>query len=41
MLLMRFIVQVIYHSTVRTLDGVVVESTRSEFGGALIYPMTD
>ncbi|KAI3782585.1 hypothetical protein L2E82_12636 [Cichorium intybus] len=25
--------QVIYHSTVRTLDGVVVESTRSEFGG--------
>ncbi|KAK4748235.1 hypothetical protein SAY87_014821 [Trapa incisa] len=25
--------QVIYHCTVRTLDGVVVESTRSEFGG--------
>lgn len=25
--------QVIYHSTVRTLDGVVVHSTRSEFGG--------
>ncbi|KAJ9548035.1 hypothetical protein OSB04_020578 [Centaurea solstitialis] len=25
--------QIIYHSTVRTLDGVVVESTRSEFGG--------
>lgn len=25
--------QVIYHSTVRTLDGVVVESTRSEYGG--------
>lgn len=25
--------QVIYHSTVRTLDGVVVESTRLEFGG--------
>lgn len=25
--------QVIYHSTVRTLDGVVVQSTRSEFGG--------
>ncbi|CAI9297707.1 unnamed protein product [Lactuca saligna] len=25
--------QVVYHSTVRTLDGVVVESTRSEFGG--------
>lgn len=25
--------QVIYHCTVRTLDGVVVESTRSEYGG--------
>ncbi|KAF3613470.1 Peptidyl-prolyl cis-trans isomerase PASTICCINO1 [Capsicum annuum] len=25
--------QVIYHCTVRTLDGVTVESTRSEFGG--------
>ncbi|KAI3772629.1 hypothetical protein L6452_03819 [Arctium lappa] len=25
--------QVIYHSTIRTLDGVVVESTRLEFGG--------
>ncbi|KAG2325025.1 hypothetical protein Bca4012_039516 [Brassica carinata] len=25
--------QIIYHSTVRTLDGVVVESTRSECGG--------
>jgi FKBP-type peptidyl-prolyl cis-trans isomerase len=25
--------QVIYHCTVRTLDGVVVESTRSESGG--------
>ncbi|WCJ19171.1 FKBP-type peptidyl-prolyl cis-trans isomerase family protein [Euphorbia peplus] len=25
--------QVIYHCTVRTLDGVVVESSRSEFGG--------
>ncbi|KAK9290976.1 hypothetical protein L1049_009158 [Liquidambar formosana] len=25
--------QVIYHCTVRTLDGVVVESTRSDFGG--------
>ncbi|RVW58791.1 Peptidyl-prolyl cis-trans isomerase PASTICCINO1 [Vitis vinifera] len=25
--------QVIYHCTVRTLDGVVVESTRSECGG--------
>ncbi|KAF6161054.1 hypothetical protein GIB67_007695 [Kingdonia uniflora] len=25
--------QVIYHSTIRTLDGVVVESTRSELGG--------
>nr|XP_043620404.1 peptidyl-prolyl cis-trans isomerase PASTICCINO1 [Erigeron canadensis] len=25
--------QVIYHSTIRTLDGVVVQSTRSEFGG--------
>lgn len=25
--------QVIYHCTIRTLDGVVVESTRSEFGG--------
>ncbi|KAK4800922.1 hypothetical protein SAY86_021409 [Trapa natans] len=28
--------QVIYHCTVRTLDGVVVESTRSEFGGNAI-----
>ncbi|KAL6987695.1 G1/S-specific cyclin pas1 [Sarracenia purpurea var. burkii] len=26
--------QVIFHRTVRTLDGVVVESTRSEFGGS-------
>ncbi|KAM0026468.1 putative peptidylprolyl isomerase [Helianthus debilis subsp. tardiflorus] len=25
--------QVIYHCTIRTLDGVVVQSTRSEFGG--------
>lgn len=25
--------QVIYHCTVRTLDGVIVESTRSEYGG--------
>ncbi|KAB2630577.1 peptidyl-prolyl cis-trans isomerase PASTICCINO1 [Pyrus ussuriensis x Pyrus communis] len=25
--------QVVYHSTVRTLDGVVVESSRSEYGG--------
>ncbi|XP_051150536.1 peptidyl-prolyl cis-trans isomerase PASTICCINO1-like [Andrographis paniculata] len=25
--------QVIYHCTIRTLDGVVVESTRAEFGG--------
>ncbi|KAI7747489.1 hypothetical protein M8C21_025905 [Ambrosia artemisiifolia] len=25
--------QIIYHCTVRTLDGVVVQSTRSEFGG--------
>ncbi|KAK2972257.1 hypothetical protein RJ640_014315 [Escallonia rubra] len=25
--------QVVYHCTIRTLDGVVVESTRSEFGG--------
>ncbi|KAL1804706.1 hypothetical protein ACET3Z_027774 [Daucus carota] len=25
--------QVIYHCTIRTLDGVIVESTRSEFGG--------
>ncbi|XP_060674522.1 peptidyl-prolyl cis-trans isomerase PASTICCINO1 isoform X2 [Ziziphus jujuba] len=25
--------QVIYHCTIRTLDGVVVESTRSEYGG--------
>lgn len=25
--------QVIYHCTVRTMDGVIVESTRSEFGG--------
>ncbi|OMO97343.1 hypothetical protein COLO4_14682 [Corchorus olitorius] len=25
--------QVIYHCTVRTLDGVVVQSTRSEYGG--------
>ena len=28
-----FFSQVIYHCTVRTLDGVVVESTRSECGG--------
>lgn len=27
------ILQVIYHCTIRTLDGVVVESTRSEYGG--------
>ncbi|KAL0451089.1 UNVERIFIED_CONTAM: Peptidyl-prolyl cis-trans isomerase PASTICCINO1 [Sesamum latifolium] len=26
--------QVIYHCTIRTLDGVVVESTRAEFGGS-------
>ncbi|CAN6724001.1 unnamed protein product [Malus baccata var. baccata] len=25
--------QVVYHSTVRTLDGVIVESSRSEYGG--------
>ncbi|CAA0836341.1 Peptidyl-prolyl cis-trans isomerase PASTICCINO1, partial [Striga hermonthica] len=25
--------QVVYHCTVRTLDGVVVESTRADFGG--------
>ncbi|KAM0040258.1 putative peptidylprolyl isomerase [Helianthus debilis subsp. tardiflorus] len=29
--------QVIYDCTVRTLDGVVVPSTRSEFGGALDF----
>lgn len=28
--------QVIYHCTIRTLDGVVVESTRSEFGGEFL-----
>ncbi|KAM1648521.1 hypothetical protein FF1_009789 [Malus domestica] len=27
--------QVVYHSTVRTMDGVVVESSRSEYGGKL------
>ena len=27
------VLQVIYHCTIRTLDGVVVESTRSENGG--------
>ncbi|KAL8498339.1 hypothetical protein ACS0TY_021599 [Phlomoides rotata] len=26
--------QVIYHSTIRTLDGVIVESTKAEFGGS-------
>ena len=32
-----FLGQIIYHSTVRTLDGVVVESTRSECGGEELY----
>ncbi|KAL8525960.1 hypothetical protein ACS0TY_015250 [Phlomoides rotata] len=26
--------QVIYHSTIRTLDGVIVESTKAELGGS-------
>lgn len=32
-----FLGQIIYHCTVRTLDGVVVESTRSECGGGELY----
>lgn len=32
-----FLGQIIYHCTVRTLDGVVVESTRSECGGEELY----
>ena len=29
--------QVVYHCTIRTLDGVVVESTRSEHGGKFLF----
>lgn len=34
---MLYILQVVYHYTVRTLDGVVVESSRSEYGGKSNY----
>jgi len=33
--------QIIYHCTIRTLDGVLVESTRSDYGGEVNYASWD
>ncbi|KAG5068919.1 hypothetical protein JHK85_001296 [Glycine max] len=33
--------QIIYHCTIRTLDGVLVESTRSDYGGEVILAARD